>query len=538
MPPKKKKTSPAAGEYNRAVIYARYSPGPNQRDESIEGQIRECKEIAKRNGLMVIHEYVDKRMSGTNDERPDFQRMLRDADRGLFDVVITWKTDRFARNRYDSAIYKQRLKKNGVKILLAKEHIPEGPEGIILESMLEGMAEYYSANLSQNIRRGQRENALDCKFIGGTVPLGYKLDKDKRYILDVEKAPVVREIFDRYVAGESVVTICDDLNDRGYTTARGGKFNRSSLHRIFDNEKYTGLYCFEDIEIPNGVPRIITDEVFQAAQARSERNKKSKRNAPTAVEKFTLTGKVFCGHCGQPMGGSWGTSKNGTRHSYYVCNGRRAKTCKKKNEKKDVLEEKITTAVIHNILNNDDVVNFIVDRCMIIQEREKDFSPADGLRRELAEAEKGLKNIMAAIEAGIITPTTKDRLMELEERCATLKQGIAAAEIVPPKLSREQLLFLFEKYQNRDAADPAFVQDVIDTFVDCVYVYDDKTVVTFNYSDEKTREVTLPQINEALGGSASPCSSIDASPPPHAAQSNTKYFFVEDFAFGLCMYAQ
>ena len=190
------------GIYNRAVIYARYSPGPNQRDESIEGQIRECRDVAKRHGLMVIHEYKDARFTGTNDERPEFQRMLRDADRGLFDVVITWKTDRFARNRYDSAIYKQRLKKNGIKIILAKEHIPDGPEGIILESMLEGMAEYYSANLSQNIRRGQRENALEGKFIGGTIPLGYKLDADKRYVIDTEKAPIVREIFQRYNSGE------------------------------------------------------------------------------------------------------------------------------------------------------------------------------------------------------------------------------------------------------------------------------------------------------------------------------------------------
>lgn len=519
---KKKKAN--LEEYNRAVIYARYSPGPNQRDESIEGQLRECKEVAKKHGLMVIHEYVDKRMSGTNDDRPSFQRMLRDADRGLFDVVITWKTDRFARNRYDSAIYKQRLKKNGVKILLAKEHIPDGPEGIILESMLEGMAEYYSANLSQNIRRGQRENALEGKFIGGTIPLGYKLDKDKRFVIDVEKAPIVREIFERYVKGESIITICNDLNDRGYTTARGRSFTRSSLHRIFNNEKYIGMYRFEDIEKSDGVPRIIRDEIFRAAQERSARNKISKRNTPTAIERFILTGKVFCGHCGQPMGGSWGTSKNGTRHSYYVCNGRRAKTCKKKNEKKDVLEEKITTAVIHNVLNNPEVVNFIVDRCMIIQDREKDFSPADGLRRELAEAEKSLKNVMAAIEAGIITETTKARLIELEERCATLKQGIAAAEIVPPKLSREQLLFLFEKYQNRDATDPAFVQDVIDTFVDCVYVYDDKTVVTFNYSDEKTREVTLPQIDKALRDTASPCSSIDASPPPLIPTLNDIYY--------------
>ena len=212
MPTKNKKDSNE--KFNRAVIYARYSPGPNQREESIEGQMRECRDVAKRHGLTVVREYADRRMSGTNDERPDFQRMLRDADRKLFDVVITWKNDRFARNRYDAAIYKQRLKRNGVKIIYAKEIIPDGPEGIILESLLEGMAEYYSANLSQNIRRGQRENALEGKFIGGTIPLGYKLDAGKHYVLDPEKAPLVRQIFARYVNGESVASICEDLNSK------------------------------------------------------------------------------------------------------------------------------------------------------------------------------------------------------------------------------------------------------------------------------------------------------------------------------------
>ena len=494
------------GVYNRAVIYARYSPGPNQRDESIEGQVRECKEIAKKHGLMVIHEYIDKRLSGTSDERPDFQRMLRDADRGLFDVVITWKNDRFARNRYDSAIYKQRLKRNGVKIIYAKEHIPEGPEGIILESMLEGMAEYYSANLSQNIRRGQRENALEGKHVGGSVPLGYKLDADKRYVLDHETAPLIREIFTRYNAGENIIAICQDLNSRGYLTARQKPFNRSSLHRILANEKYTGLYRFEDVVIPEGVPRIITDDEFAAAAKRAERNKKSARNTPDAVVEFMLTGKVFCGHCGQPMGGTWGTSKSGSRHCYYVCNGRKTKkgSCHKKPERKEKLEKIVTNAVINNILLNPKVVNYIVDRCMIIQEREIDKSPADGLRRELADAEKARKNILAAIEAGIITASTKDRLVELEERCAVLKQGIAAAEITPPKLSREQLLFIFEKYQDRDVNDVDFIRDVIDTFISAVYVYDDRLLITFNYSNDNTVEIPLAEIEKAADCAAPP----------------------------------
>ena len=550
MATKKKKTSQQEPEqYNRAVIYARYSPGPNQRDESIEGQVRECKEMAKRHGLMVIHEYIDKRMSGTNDERPSFQRMLRDADRGLFDVVLVWKNDRFARNRYDSAIYKQRLKRNGVKLMYAKEHIPDGPEGIILESMLEGMAEYYSANLAQNIRRGQRENAIEGKFIGGSVPLGYQLDKDKRFIVDPETAPLVREIFERYVSGEGVINICNDLNERGHLTGRGNKFNRSSLHRILANEKYIGVYRFEDIEVLDTVPRLITNELFEAAAKRANANKQHKRAKENMTVEFMLTGKLFCGHCGEPMGGSSGTGRHGGKFYYYKCNGAKYKkgSCKKKPIKKEKIENAVTNCVINSILKNNEVVNYIVDRCMLIQSMEADTSIADGLRRELAEAEKGLKNIMAAIEAGIFTPTTKNRLEELEERCATLKQGIAAAEITPPKLTRDQLLFIFEKYQGRDANDPDFMRDVIETFISKIFVYDDRILITFNFTDDNSVEIPLADIEaaaeaETMGAdcSAAPLvegSTIEASTPPHATKTNTlKLFFINPKAFGVCLY--
>lgn len=205
------------------------------------------------------------------------------------------------------------------------------------------------------------------------------------------------------------------------------------------------------------------------------------------------------------MGGSWGTSKSGARHFYYVCNGRKTKkgSCQKRPERKEKLEKLVINAVVNNILRNNKVVNYIVDRFMVIQDMEIDKSPADALRRELAEAEKGKKNILAAIEAGIITASTKDRLVELEERCAVLKQGIASAEIVPPKLSRDQLLFIFEKYKNRNVKEPEFIRDVIDTFVHAVYVYDNRLLITFNYSDDNTVEIPLSDIEAAADSAAS-----------------------------------
>ena len=216
-----------------AVIYARFS-SDRQREESIEGQLRECREYADKNGIRVIDSYIDRALSASKDtdKRLDFQRMIRDSGRHLFDTVLVWKLDRFARNRYDSAHYKNILKKNGVRVVSATEHITEGPEGIILESMLEGMAEYYSAELSEKIHRGQKDNALKGRNNGGRIPLGFRLGDDKRLEIDPATAPIVQEIFKRYAEGETIRTIVDDLNSRGLKTSRGYKFAYPSFNTL------------------------------------------------------------------------------------------------------------------------------------------------------------------------------------------------------------------------------------------------------------------------------------------------------------------
>ena len=142
------------------VIYARYS-SDNQREESIEGQIRECKVFAEKNGIDIIEIYIDRALSAKTDNRPDFQRLIKESGSKKFEVLLVWKLDRFARNKFDSAHYKRILKNNGVHVVSATEVISDGPEGILLESLLEGMAEYYSADLSEKVMRGQTEIARE-----------------------------------------------------------------------------------------------------------------------------------------------------------------------------------------------------------------------------------------------------------------------------------------------------------------------------------------------------------------------------------------
>ena len=265
------KNSPGSLEGLKAVIYARYSSS-SQTEQSIEGQIRACREYAEKHKMIIVSEYIDRAISGKTDERAQFQKMLKDSDKKMFSVVLCYKMDRFSRNRYDSAIHKARLKKNGVIIRYAAEHIPDGPEGIILESLLEGMAEYYSDELSQKVQRGKHESALKCKHLGGPPPLGYYVDGDKKYSIDENTAPLVTRIFTMYDEGMRVVDICNELNAMNTKTAINGKWNKNSLHKILKNEKYIGIYVGCGLRIEKGVPAIVDIEIFERVQVRIEAN--------------------------------------------------------------------------------------------------------------------------------------------------------------------------------------------------------------------------------------------------------------------------
>ena len=194
-----------------AVIYARYS-SDNQREESIEGQIRECTAYAEKNGITVVKHYIDRALSAKTDNRPDFQQMIKDSEKRLFDIVLVWKLDRFARNRYDSAHYEYQLERNHVKLVSATEPISDSPAGIMVKSMLTGMAEYYSAELSEKVVRGMTENVLKGKYNGGTIPIGFKVDEEKFFQIDPLKAPFVVEAFQRYNDGATMKELMNWLN--------------------------------------------------------------------------------------------------------------------------------------------------------------------------------------------------------------------------------------------------------------------------------------------------------------------------------------
>ncbi|MCL2603932.1 MAG: recombinase family protein [Defluviitaleaceae bacterium] len=246
-----------------AVIYARYSSS-TQTELSIQGQLKVCREYAERNGFTVAGEYIDRAISGkAANNRPDFRRMMDDSARGGFGTVLVYQLDRFARNRLDSALYKAHLRLNGVRVISARETISDDASGILMEALLEGIAEYYIIELSQKVRRGLEINAAKGLYTGASVPTGYTIE-NKRFIIDVSTAPIIKRIFDMYLSGQGITEIARNL---------GKPYNRNSVRRILTNRRYTGVYKYGSMEIPDAIPRLIDDETFYRAQSIMEDNK-------------------------------------------------------------------------------------------------------------------------------------------------------------------------------------------------------------------------------------------------------------------------
>lgn len=479
----------------KAVIYARYS-SHSQRDESIEGQLRECQEYAIKNDYIILEEYCDRALTGKSDNRAAFQKMIRDAKNNKFNYVLVYKLDRFARNRYDSAMYKNMLKKHNIKVVSIKENISDSPEGIILESVLEGMAEYYSANLSQNIKRGMTENALQCKYNGSGLALGYSITPDKHFEINPAGAKIVQEIYELYARGRTVTDIITYCNEKGYKTQLGAEFNKNSLNKILTNEKYIGTYKHGDIVIENGIPAIIDRELFDKVQAKVKENYKSRARSKAKVE-YLLSTKLFCGHCGTNMNGESGTSKNGNKHHYYKCNKRKmTRNCDKQTESKEWLENEVVKITVEKVLT-DENIELIATKAMELMETEyADTSMLQYYEKELKDTQKRIKNIIDMIETGVATKSVKERLLELETYEREVTENLEYEKMKKPLFTKEQIVFWLESFKHGDINDTNYKRKIIDTLIHSIYVYDNpdgtkRFVLNFNTTNNNIADVTV-----------------------------------------------
>lgn len=474
----------------KAVIYARFS-SEKQNEASIEGQLRECMQYAEFNNIQVIGNYIDRAQSAKTDHRPEFQHMIKDSYKHGFDCIIVWKLDRFARNRYDSAYYKNVLKKNGVRVISAKETISQGAEGILLESLLEGYAEFYSAELSEKVKRGMTENALKAKANGVRAPFGYYVDEQDHYQIEESTAPIVKEIYSLYLSGTRVNDIAKLLTSRGVKN-RGYSMNYNAVFRILTNRKYIGEYKFGDVVIPNAIPALVSEEDFNAVQAKMKVNKK----APAmhrSEDDYLLTTKLFCGKCGAMMTGEIGTSHTEKKYRYYRCNQSKQHKCDKKTVKKDWIEEIVIDEIL-SLISSDEVLEELIDRVYEMQSQESNIVTV--IQNQLDEVNKKLRNLAEAIAQGIFSSTTKKMLDELEEQKSNLESELFQAKVTNPILTKEQLLFAFSNLRKIDISTQEGKQRLIDTFVNSIYLYDDHFIITFNYKGQ-SKTVTFEQLNSS-----------------------------------------
>ena len=478
----------------KAVIYARYS-SDSQREESIEGQLRECAAFAEKNGITVLRHYIDRAYSAKTDNRPEFQSMIKDSGKRLFDIVIVWKLDRFARNRYDSARYKATLKKNGVKVVSATEIISEGAEGIILESVLEGYAEYYSADLSEKVVRGMTDNALKCKFNGGMMPIGYVIDAEQHFQIDPLTAPFVLEAFKRYDGGETISSIMNWLNEQGLTNTRGRKMTFNSVGHILHNRRYIGEFRYRDVVVPDGIPTIVPQDLFDRVQEKLAKNKKAPARHK-AEDDYLLTTKLFCGYCGAYLCGESGTSRTGKVHHYYKCVSVKKKRteCHKKPVRKEWIEDLLVGETMKMVMD-DKAIEAIVSMLMDLQDRDNVNVPL--YEQQIREADTAISNLLNAIQQGILTRSTKERLEELENRRDELENRLACEKLAKPKVSAEFMTFWLHRFRKLDVRQQSHRKMLIDTFINAIFLYDDKMVITFNYK-EGTKTITFAELQEAI----------------------------------------
>ena len=462
----------------KAVIYARYS-SDNQTEASIEGQLRECMEFAEHAGIDVIKSYIDRALSAKSDNRPEFQQMIKDSYKHAFDCIIVWKLDRFSRNRYDSAHYKALLRKNGVKVVSAKEAIAEGSEGILLESVLEGMAEYYSAELAEKVVRGMTENVLKGINNGGQITFGYKLNAERKFEPHETYAPILQEIFTMYAEGRTIKYIVDYLDEKNIRSYRGGKINGTGVQRMLSNRRYLGEYKFRDVTVPNIIPPLVSEDLFERVQQRLLKNKKAPARHK-AEDDYLLTLKLFCGKCGTHMVGESGMGTSRVYRYYKCANTKKVHICDKKPVRKEWIEDLVVTKCME-ILHDENLVDYLTERIYILQGEENPRIPH--LKGQLAEVEKRIENLMNAIEQGIITDTTKDRLSQLEGKKKEIEISILQEKIKKPFLTKEQIRFGIEKFRKLDISTLDGKRRMIDGFVNSIYLYDDRFIITFNYKD-------------------------------------------------------
>jgi site-specific DNA recombinase len=503
---------------NTCAVYARYS-SHNQREESIEAQLRGCSEYAKRKKLEIVECYTDSAKSGTTSEREGFLKMVADSGKGMFKFLIVHKLDRFSRDKFDSVTFKRKLKMNGVTLLSVTENLDNSPESVMLESCLEGMAQYYSLNLTREVMKGMRESAYNCTHLGGKPPLGYDVDPvTHKYVVNEAEASIVRYIFESYAENVGYNRILDYLNGMGYKTKRGGAFGKNSLYSILGNEKYTGRFTFnkklekdvsgkrnpqlkpreEWIIVDGGLPAIVTEEKFNVVQAKMANNRKSGGRF-RAREVYLLSGMIFCGECGASMyGNTRKCGRNKSRYSSYKCSSRANHMgCENREIRKEYLESYALDELYAQLFSETSVKKLAAMLNEYNRKRAQENDTKTKLALdELTEVNDKISKVVRLVsESGVSIETVKANLKRFEERKLFIIDYLKDLEMKNKvgMISEDTLFELVSKskefVKTRNIAE---CQNFIHSYIEKVVVFNDRAEIFFkiNVPDEALDTVT------------------------------------------------
>lgn len=469
----------------KVVIYARYS-SDKQTEQSIEGQLRVCHEYAERNNYSVVGEYIDRALTGTTDKRPEFLRMIEDSKKRTFDYVLVYQLDRFARNRYDSATYKAKLAKNNVRVLSARENISDDASGVLMESVLEGMAEYYSKELSQKTKRGMKETVLKGRWTGGYLPYGYNI-VDHKFVINEFETSIIQNIYKKFIDGVKIKDIVQDLNEKGIKNKLGKPFSSNYVSRILRNERYIGKIS-KTYESEEKSPQIIDNETFEMAQSKFK-SIQGKNARYKADELYYLSGKTVCGYCGSLVTADSGTNHSGTVYRYYKCSKRKKKgNCKKSIVQKDWFENKVIEKTIQDIFKPQVIDEIAVNITNNFNKQIKNSPELKSCEKQLSEINKKINNIMSAIEQGIITTTTKEKLMLYESEKTDIENKLMTIKNKSTKpLDVGDVRAFLKGFERLDYTEPKYRSRLLEIFVKKVYLYDDYAIIIYNGTEESNK---------------------------------------------------
>ena len=474
----------------KAVIYARYS-SDKQSEQSIEGQLRECYSYAQRNNYIIVGEYVDRALTGTTDKRPEFLKMIEDSKKKGFNYVIVYQLDRFARNRYDSATYKAKLTKNDVRVISARENITDDASGILVEGMLESMAEYYSKELSQKTKRGMKETILKGKWTGGYVTYGYNI-VNGCYVINEMESKNIRDIFNDIVKNVKLKDIVDNLNASGHKNKIGNPFSTNYICRVLRNRKYIGEVS-QTYKSEVRIPQIVDIELFNRANEKLDENK-GKNARAKANELYHLSGKTYCAYCNELITADSGTNHEGIVYKYYKCSARkkRKNNCKKTTIRKEYFENKIIDKTVQDILIPSVIDEIAKNVTESFNKSLKENFEIKSLEKQKKLIENKIDNILKAIEEGVLTRTTKDRLMKYESE----KEDIESRLVIEQNKSTKPIEFsqvkaFLSAFANKDYSKQINRHRLLEIFVNRIYLYDEYAMVIYNGIDDAQTQLNL-----------------------------------------------